>query len=67
MFLAGFGEGRYGSSDDADGVLRLAGLSDRSDSSLLGAMMTWLLKNKLKDEWEKILFPIATLTLIRYT
>ena len=41
-----------------NGVLRLAGLSDRSDSSLLGVMMTWLMKNKLnclKDEWETLL------------
>ena len=53
-----------------NGVLRLAGLSDRLELSLLCAMMTWLLKNKLnylKDEWKKILSPIATLTLIKYT
>ena len=56
-----------------DGVLRLAGLSDRSESSLLGAMVTWLLKNKLnylKDQWEKFLSPIATKntpSITRYT
>ena len=51
------------------GVPRLAGLSDRLDSSLLDAMVTCLLKNKLnclKDRWEKILSPIAIVTLIRY-
>ena len=44
-------------------VLRLAGLSDRSESLLLGVMITLLLKNKLnylKDQWKVILSPIAT-------
>ena len=30
-----------------NGVLRLAGLSDRLESSLVGDIVTWLLKNKL--------------------
>ena len=56
-----------------NGVIRLAGLSDRSESSLLGAMVTWLLKNKLnylKDQWEKKISSIATKntpSIIRYT
>ena len=67
VFLAGLEEDATDPAAMLNGVLRLAGLSDRSDPSLLGAMVTWLLKNKLKDQWEKILSPIATLTLIRYT
>ena len=70
VFLAGLEEDTTDPAAMLNGVLRLAGLSDRSESSLLGAMVTWLLKNKLnylKDQWEKILSPIATLTLIRYT
>ena len=70
VFLAGLEKNATNLAAMLNGVLRLAGLSDRSYSSLLGAMMTWLLKNKLnclKDEWEKILSPIVTLTLIKYT
>ena len=67
MFLAGLEEDATDPAAMLNGVLRLAGLADRSESSLLGAMVTWLLKNMLKDQWEKILSPIATLTLIRYT
>ena len=53
-------------------VLRLDGLSNRLELSLLGVMVTWLLKNKLnylKDQWEKILSFIATKntpSIIRY-
>ena len=56
MFLAGLEEDATDLAAMLNGVLRLAGLSDRSESSLLGAMVTWLLKNKLnylKDQWEK--------------
>ena len=69
MLLAGLKKDATDLAVMLNGVLRLAGLSDRSVSSLLGAMVTWLLKNKLnylKDQWEKILSPIAILTLIRY-
>ena len=32
-------------------VLRLGNLSNRLESSLLDAMVTWLLKNKLVTNW----------------
>ena len=47
MFLAGLEEDATDLAAMLNGVLRLTGLSDRSELSLLGAMMTWLLKNKL--------------------
>ena len=68
MFLAGLEKDATDLAAMLNGVLRLAGLSDRSESSLLGVIVTWLLKNNLnylKDQWEKILSPIASLTLIR--
>ena len=70
VFLAGLEEDATDLAAMLNSVLRLAGLSDGSESSLLGNIVTWLLKNKLiylKDPWEKILSIIATLTLIRYT
>ena len=60
MFLAGLEEDATDLAAMLNGVPRLAGLSDRSESSLLGVMVTWLLKNKLNY---LILSPIATLTL----
>ena len=56
MFLTGLKENATDLAAMLNGVLRLAGLSDRSESSLLGIMLTWLLKKKLnylKDQWEK--------------
>ena len=70
MFLAGLEEDATDLAAMLNGVLRLAGLSNRLESSLLNEILTWLLKNKLiylNDQWEKILSIIATLTLIRYT
>ena len=70
VFLTGLKENARDLATILNDVLRLAGLSDRSESSLLDAMITWMLKNKLnylKDQWEKILSPIATPALIRYT
>ena len=72
MFLTGLKEDATDLAAMLNGVPRLASLSDRLESSLLGAMMTGLLKNKLnylKDQWEKILSPIATKntpSIIRY-
>ena len=53
VFLAGLKKNATDLAAMLNGVLRLAGLSDRSESSLLGATVTWLLKNKsnyLKDQ-----------------
>ncbi len=53
-----------------NGILGLACLYDRTDLSLLGTIMTQLLKNKLKDQWEKVLSLIATKntpSILRYT
>ena len=49
VFLAGLEKDATDLAAMLNDVLRLAGLSDRSESLFPGAMVTWLLKNKLQD------------------
>ncbi len=49
MFLTGLEEEIMDLAATLNGIIRLAGLSERPDLLLLGAIVTWLLKDKLKE------------------